>query len=72
MYLTQAAWRAIRKDPSLNDIFERIGGRAGGKRAIIAVARRLIGRIRSCVKNKQYYVLATSQRNNKSKDCDPV
>lgn len=55
MYLTQSAWRAIRKDPALEDIFKRISTRAGSKRAIQAIARKLIGRIRSCVMKKKLY-----------------
>lgn len=46
--LIQAAWSAIRKDPALKVIFERIAEKAGKKRAIVGIARRLIGRIRSC------------------------
>ena len=46
--LTQAAWVAIKKDTALKDIFERVAKTAGKKRAIIGIARRLIGRIRSC------------------------
>ena len=53
--LTQAAWLAIQKDPSLNAIFERIAKNAGKKRAIIGIARRLIGRIRSCFLNGCLY-----------------
>lgn len=57
MYLTQSAWRAIRKDPALQEIFDEIKVRAGSKRAIQAIARKLIGRIRSCVTKKEYYEL---------------
>ena len=53
--LTQAAWKAIKKDISLHAIFERIAKNAGKKRAIIAIARRLIGRIRSCFLNGCLY-----------------
>lgn len=55
MYLTQAAWRAIRKDPALQEAFDRISVRAGSKRAIQAIARKLIGRARSCVLKRQMY-----------------
>jgi len=53
--LTQAAWVAIRKDDSLKEAYERISKNAGGKRAIQAVARKLIGRIRACVKGRKQY-----------------
>jgi len=49
--LVQAAWVAIKKDASLQLIFERIAKNAGKKRAIVGIARRLIGRIRSCFIN---------------------
>lgn len=53
--LVQAAWRAIRQDSNLNEVFERISAKAGKKRAIIAIARRLIGHIRACLqKNEEY------------------
>ena len=53
--LVEAAWVAIKKDPNLTNIFEIIAKRAGKKRAIVAVARRLIGRIRSCIKKGEKY-----------------
>ena len=53
--LVQCAWIAITKDKNLNEIYEGIKVRAGAKRAIIAVARRLIGRIRSCFKQQVLY-----------------
>lgn len=46
--LIQAAWFAIKKDVALKNIFERTEKRTGKKRAIVGIARRLIGRIRSC------------------------
>lgn len=53
--LVQAAWTAIRYDKALRETFERIAVRAGAKRAIIGVSRRLIGRIRACFRNKKLY-----------------
>ncbi len=47
-YLVEIAWRAIEKDKALTDIFARIAKTRGKKRAIIAIARKLIGRIRAC------------------------
>jgi transposase len=55
MYLTQAAWRAVKKDPALQEAFDRISVRAGSKRAIQAIARKLVGRARSCVLKRQLY-----------------
>ena len=53
--LTEAAWICIRHDKSLSEIYERIRKRRGAKRAIVAVARRLIGRIRACFVNQVLY-----------------
>lgn len=56
--LLQAAWVAIRHDSSLNEIFKRISIKAGKKRAIVGIARRLIGRIRSCFVTENLYQIA--------------
>ncbi|MBV9385192.1 MAG: IS110 family transposase [Chroococcidiopsidaceae cyanobacterium CP_BM_ER_R8_30] len=45
--LVESAWRAIKKDRALGEFFERLSPRTGKKRAIVAVARKLIGRIRA-------------------------
>jgi transposase len=47
--LVEASWIAIAKDPDLRDIYDRISVRSGPKRAIVGVARRLVGRMRSCL-----------------------
>ena len=53
--LVECAWRAVEKDPALKADYERIAVRAGKKRAIVGVARRLIGRVRACfLKECQY------------------
>jgi transposase len=45
--LTESAWKAIRKDEHLNRIFERIQKNTGSrKKAIVAIARKMIGIIR--------------------------
>ena len=53
--LLQAAWVAIRKDVSLKKIFDRVSVTAGKKRAIVGIARRLIGRIRACFMTETLY-----------------
>ncbi len=53
--LIEAAWVAIKKDKNLESIYEIIAKRAGAKRAIVGVARRLIGRIRACIRKKEEY-----------------
>lgn len=53
--LVQASWIAIRYDEDLCETYERIASRSGGKRAIVAVARKLIGRIRACFRKGEMY-----------------
>lgn len=55
--LVEAAWTAIRHDPALRFDFNRIALRSGKKRAIIAIARKLIGRIRAIFKTRSVYRL---------------
>lgn len=55
--LIEASWIAIKKDSSLQRIFERTAKTQGKKRAIIGIARRLIGRIRSCFKTNRLYII---------------
>jgi transposase len=40
--LVEASWRTVRTSPKWRRVFERISKRAGGKRAIVAVARKLL------------------------------
>jgi len=46
--LVECAWRAIGLDGVLRDCFNRIASTRGAKRAIVAIARKLLGRIRAC------------------------
>ena len=55
--LIEAAWTAIQKDPGLQKIYSRIAYTRGGRRAIVGIARRLAGRLRSCLINGTPYVL---------------
>lgn len=55
--LVEAAWVTIRKDEVLREVFARISAKSNKKRAIVAVARKLIGRIRAAlVAQTQYEV----------------
>jgi len=45
--LVQCGWSAIRGDPGLREVFERLSPRIGSKRAIVAVTRRLALRMRA-------------------------
>jgi transposase len=53
--LVEAAWVAIRHDAGLRLFYSRLAARAGGKRAIVAVARKLIGRARATFRTGELY-----------------
>jgi transposase len=53
--LIQVSWKAIKEDESLKNTFESLARRIGKRRAIVAIAKRLIGRIRACFRNKTLY-----------------
>jgi transposase len=53
--LIEVAWRAIEEDSSLASFFERVKARRGSKRAIVGVARKLIGRIRAAFHHQVPY-----------------
>ncbi len=53
--LIEATWVAITKDKHLYDVYEQLSKRRGKKRAIVGVARRLVGRIRACLIHKELY-----------------
>lgn len=55
--LIEVAWRAIAADASLASFFERVKARRGSKRAIVGVARKLIGRIRAAFRQQVPYPL---------------
>jgi transposase len=60
--LIQAAWTAIRYDEELETIFNRIAKKSGCKRAIVAIARRMIGRIRACLRKGEFYKAPIDQQ----------
>lgn len=53
--LIEVAWRSVAKDQELAEHFAQLSYRRGKKRAIVAIARILIGRIRSCFTSRQFY-----------------
>jgi transposase len=57
--LIETAWRALPRDKVLQDIFDRIAATRGKKRAIVAIARRLTGRIRACFRQGTTYAVGT-------------
>ena len=57
--LIEIAWRAVSRDAALHEIFERIAATRGKKRAIVAIARRLVGRMRACFRQGTRYAVGT-------------
>jgi len=55
--LTEAAWTAIKKDPELRSFYENLKFRRGAKKAIVAVARKLLLRCRRVLLEMRPYCL---------------
>jgi len=54
--LVQASWQLIRKDGVMREKYQKIKARGGGKRAIIAIARTLVIRMRRLLLDEVPYV----------------
>jgi len=59
--LVQCAWRTIGGDPVMGKFYERIKRRRGGNRAIVAVARKLSGRMRTILLKGELYSVGLAQ-----------
>ncbi len=57
----ESAWIAIQQDSVLKEAYNRIASTRGGKRAIVAIARKLAGRLRSCVQQGVLYEIKSLQ-----------
>jgi len=55
--LTEAAWTAIKKDPELRSVYDKLKFRRGSKKAIVAVSRRLLLRCRRVLLDMRPYCL---------------
>ena len=53
--LVECSWVAVRKDPALLMAFNKLSERMPKNRAIIRIARKLLGRIRYVLKHQEYY-----------------
>jgi transposase len=53
--MVQAAWQAVRHSPRWRAVYEQLQKRRGGKRAIVAVARRLLVVLTSMLKSGRLY-----------------
>lgn len=53
--LVEVAWRAIKEDQGLREIYENIKSRRESKKAIVAVARRMLLRLRKCLRDQKLW-----------------
>ncbi len=53
--LVEVAWRAITEDQGLREIYENIKSRRESKKAIVAVARKLLLRLRKCLQDQKLW-----------------
>jgi ABC-type lipoprotein export system ATPase subunit len=55
--LVEASWKLITKDQAMREKYDRIKIRSGGKRAIVAIARTLLLRMRRILLDERAYTL---------------
>jgi len=60
--MVQAAWQAVRYSARWRAVYEQVKRRRGGKRAIVAVARRLLVVLVSLLKSGQMYAANEAER----------
>jgi transposase len=60
--LVQGAWVAVKRDPYFSEYFEKLSAKKGKCKAIIAVARKLIGRARCAIKKKELYLAVRAEK----------
>lgn len=53
--LVQSAWIAVRRDPWMSREFMRLAHKLGKRRAIVAIARKLIGKARALFRRNEWY-----------------
>jgi transposase len=53
--LVEGAWRVLRMDPELKRFYSRLAAKKGGKRAIVAVARKLLHRLWALFQTGELY-----------------
>jgi hypothetical protein len=62
--LVQAAWVAVRKDPYFFVLFGKLSQKKGKCRAIVAIARKLIGIARCAIKKKESFLAMKADKIN--------
>ena len=55
--LVEASWKAVRKDPVIKEYYIKLSERIGKRKAIVAVARKLAGRIRAALRKNEHYTV---------------
>jgi hypothetical protein len=55
--LVEASWKAVRKDPVIKEYYIKLSELIGKRKAIVAVARKLVGRIRAAMRKYERYRL---------------
>src|SRR5580765_881085 len=55
--LVETAWRALPRDPALQELVDRMAATRGKQRAMVAIARWLLGRIRACCRHGTLYAV---------------
>lgn len=61
-WVIQCAWMCIKKDPAMNEAFLRISSNTGSKKkAIVAIARKMVVRMWTCLDNNIEYCIGTVQ-----------
>lgn len=65
--LIESAWVAARIDPAMNHCYNRLCQRMEPNKAIVRIARKLLGRIRTVLKNETPYVLNINEITKPSK-----
>ena len=58
--LVETAWRAMPRDGVRQEMFDRSAATRGTQRALVAIARRLTGRMRACFRQGTTYAVGTS------------
>lgn len=59
--LVQAAWVAVRRDPYFSEYHKQLSVKKGACRAIVVVARKLIGRSRCAIKKKDAFIAVKTE-----------
>ena len=57
--LVKASWQLVKRSPHWRAIYEKLKSRIGGKKAVVAISRRLLGVCYSVLKSRRPYMEST-------------